>query len=213
MIFQLFFPPKCALCRKVLSKEETDLCHHCREHAPEFTHAKNNLPFVAKWTAVWYYKDNVRGSLLRYKFYDYRSYANLYGKLLAMKVLEDGLIYDCVSWVPVSKKRLRKRGFDQVELIARVAAEALGLPLETTLHKLRDTPAQSSLRNIAQRKANVLGAYKSIAPETVSGKHILLLDDVITTGATASECARVLLTAGAKDVSCAAVAAASYHKK
>jgi predicted amidophosphoribosyltransferase len=130
-----------------------------------------------------------------------------------MKVLEDELVYDCISWVPVSKKRLRKRGYDQVELIAKVAAEALGLPLVSTLYKFRDTPPQSSIRDFAKRRANVLGAYKPIAPETVSGKRVLLLDDVVTTGATASECARVLLTAGAKDVSFAAVAAASYHKK
>jgi len=213
MIFRLLFPPKCVLCRRVLTRQETDLCHRCRVDAPEFTYAKNNFPFVAGWTAVWYYKGNVRGSLLRYKFYDFRSYATVYGKLLALQVLESDLKYDCLSWIPVSKKRLRKRGYDQVELIAQVAAEALGLPLCSTLHKFRDTPAQSSLRNIAQRRANVLGAYKPMNPENIAGKHILLLDDVITTGATASECARVLLTAGAKSVSCAAVAAASHHKK
>lgn len=213
MIFRLLFPPKCVLCRRLLSRQETDLCHSCRTDTEEFTTAKNNLPFVAEWTAVWYYKDAVRSSLLRYKFYNLRSYAKVYGKLLALKVLESDLKYDCLSWIPVSKKRLRKRGYDQVELIAQVAAEALGLPLHSTLYKFRDTPAQSSLRNAYQRRANVLGAYKPIAPETVSGKHVLLLDDVITTGATASECARVLLTAGAASVSCAAVAAASQHKK
>ena len=213
MILSLFFPPKCILCRKLLSRKETDLCHSCRTNAPEFTAVKNHIPFVAGWTAVWYYKDAVRSSLLRYKFYNLRSYAKTYGKLLAMKVLESDLKYDCISWVPVSKKRRRKRGFDQVELIARAASDNLGLPLHSTLYKFRDTPAQSTLRDVSQRRANVLGAYKPIAPETIAGKHVLLLDDVITTGATSSECARVLLTAGAASVSCAAVAAASHHNK
>ena len=66
---------------------------------------------------------------------------------------------------------------------------------------------RSSIREREQRRANVLGAYRAIRPEALAGKRILLLDDIITTGATVSECARVLQTAGAAQVLCAAVAA------
>ena len=81
------------------------------------------------------------------------------------------------------------------------------------LHKIRNNRPQSRIRGQAQRRANVLGAYVTVDQEKLAGKRILLLDDIITTGATAGECARVLLTAGAKDVYCAAVAAARSQKK
>ena len=81
------------------------------------------------------------------------------------------------------------------------------------MRKIRQTKPQSRLKDVAARRANVLGAYRVIEPELINGKRVLLLDDIITTGATVSECAKVLLIAGAKVVSCAAVAAASYDNK
>ena len=95
--------------------------------------------------------------------------------------------------------------------------EKLGGELQTppvaTLRKVRHNKQQSRITGYAQRKANVLGAYEVINPATVAGKRILLLDDILTTGATAGECARILLTAGAKEVKFAAIAAARQHKK
>ena len=81
------------------------------------------------------------------------------------------------------------------------------------LKKIRNNPPQSGISGAAERRANVLGAYQVIQPERLAGMKILLLDDVITTGATAGECARVLLTAGAEEVHCGAVAAARRHGK
>ena len=69
-LLQILFPPKCVLCRKLLKEEETDLCRTCREAQPEFTGNKIKLSFLAQWTGVWYYKENVRQSILRYKFTD-----------------------------------------------------------------------------------------------------------------------------------------------
>lgn len=210
-LMTLLFPPKCILCRKLLSKQETDLCHKCRAEAPIYTKPKNKPSFLARWTAVWYYKDNPRKSILRYKFGNARSYAGAYGRLLAMKLqTEDLHECDILTWVTTGPRRRWKRGFDHVQSIAESVAEELGIPLTKTLIKMRRTRVQSSLSDSAQRKANVLGAYKVICPETIAGKKILLLDDVLTTGATASECARTLLTAGAKEINFAAVAAA-YH--
>lgn len=210
----LFFPPKCILCRKVLSDQQTDLCHECRANTPEMAKIKLKFSFVAGWTALWYYKDMVRYSLLRYKFYNARSYGAAYGRLLAMKLQKKPLgEFDMLTWVPVGSLRRWKRGYDQVELIARSAAAELGTEPVAALKKVRNTPAQSKLTTIAHRKANVLNAYRVTDPAAVKGKRVLLLDDIITTGATASECARVLLTAGAKEVYCAAVAAAVHDKK
>ena len=79
---------------------------------------------------------------------------------------------------------------------------------EALLEKYRDNRANSGLRTPEERRANVLGVYRAAAPDRIAGKRVLLLDDIVTTGATASECARVLLTAGAEEVLFAAVAAA-----
>ncbi len=204
----LVYPPKCILCEKLLVGDETDLCRRCRTETPEFPWTKNHLSFVAGWTAVWYYSGNVRKSILRYKFAGRRVHAAAYGRLLAMRLLE-ALPYtpDAVTWVPVSFQRHNSRGFDQVELIARTVSQELHLPLRRILKKVRNTPAQSSLTSVAARKANVLGAFRIRKGQQVAGQRILLLDDVLTTGATASECGRVLLTGGAKEVYCGVLAA------
>ena len=81
-----------------------------------------------------------------------------------------------------------------------------------TLHKIRNTDAQSGIKDDSARRANVLGAYEIVDPEFVAGKRILLVDDVVTTGATLSECARVLRTYGAKDVFCVSLARARGQK-
>lgn len=212
--FALLFPPRCVLCHKFLQKEEHDLCRHCRENAPNCEKANFPFSFLAGWTAVWYYKDTVRESLLRYKFAGRRSYAPAYGRALAMKLQTAGLTdFDVLTWIPVSSLRRLRRGYDQVALLVDAVGKELGITPCKTLRKFRNTPPQSGIKNIYRRRANVLGAYKPVNPENIRGKRILLLDDIITTGATASECARVLLTAGAKEVYCAAIAVSEFHTK
>ena len=176
------------------------------------SHGKK-LPFLADWYALWYYEGVVRSSLHRYKFRGAQSYAPVYGRLLAMQLLRrfpEG--FDILTWVPVSPRRKWDRGYDQVELLARAVGAELELRPLRTLRKIRHNPPQSGITGQAQRKANVLGVYEAVQPSAFLGKRILLLDDVITTGATASECARVLLTAGAKEVICAAIAAVPHQR-
>ena len=212
-IWQILFPPKCVLCGKLLQKEETDLCHSCRCDTPEFPKSNLKLPYLAHWCALWYYEGNIRRSILRFKFHGARSYAETYGRLLAMKLLSEEISFDILSWVPISRLRKWRRGYDQVQLITEAVGRELGVIPQPTLKKIRNNRPQSRLGGAAQRRANVLGAYRLVDAAAVQGKRILLLDDIITTGATAGECARMLLTAGAKEVSCAAVAAASHHNK
>ena len=154
------------------------------------------------------YEGDVRRSIHRYKFNGQRHYAAAYGRLLAMRIQRDLPQADLITWVPVSRKRLRARGYDQVELLARAVGPELGIPVEKQLEKIRDNRANSGLKTPAERRANVLGVYRAVEPEAIRSKRVLLLDDIVTTGATASECARVLLTAGAEEVIFAAVAAA-----
>ena len=211
-ILHIFFPPKCVLCKRVLSKEETDLCKTCRENQPEYGAHKIKLSFLAQWTGLWYYKDDVRTSILRYKFYGRRSYASAYGRLLAMKLQKEGWDdTDILTWIPISRQRKRRRGYDQSELLAKALAEELGWELTPTLRKIRNTRPQSTMGGAPQRRANILGAYQVIDPDLVRDKRILLVDDIITTGATASEAARMLLTAGAKEVKLATLAVASHE--
>ena len=210
---RLLFPPKCILCGKLLKDEETDLCRSCRTDSPECH--KNNLTFsfLDSWAAVWYYDGYIRKSLQRFKFSRARHYAPAYGRLLAMKLMtEYPEGFDVLTWVPVSRIRKFTRGYDQVELLAEAVGKELGMEPVRTLRKLRNNPPQSGISGAEKRRGNVLGIYRIENPERVLGKRVLLLDDIITTGATAGECARVLLTAGAREVHCGCIAVAKKRK-
>ena len=208
-ILNLLYPPRCILCRRLLKKEETDLCTDCRMEAPFFPDTKRNLQFLDSFAAVWYYESSVRGSLLRFKFRGARGYGASYGKLLAMRLMQqypEG--FEVLTWIPVSRLRKLRRGYDQVELLAKAVGRELGMIPVSTLKKVRHNRQQSRISESAQRRANVLGVYRVTDPDLIRDRRVLLLDDILTTGATASEAGRVLLTAGAKEVHCAAVAAA-----
>ena len=178
----------------------------------EYTGSKIKLSFLAQWTGLWYYKENVRQSILRYKFSGRRSYADGYGRLLAMKLQKEGWDdTDLLTWIPIAPRRKRTRGYDQSQLLAAAVAKELGMQEISTLRKIRNTKPQSTMGNASHRRANILGAYEVVDPTLVRDQRILLLDDIITTGATASECARTLLTAGAKEVKLATLAVASFE--
>ena len=110
--------------------------------------------------------------------------------------------------MPVSRRRLRERGFDQCRLLAVQVAKVYGMRPVRTLKKWKDVPSlDSSEASPAMRRKLVAGVYRVISPETVAGKRILLVDDIITTGATVSACALALQQAGAYEITAAAVAA------
>lgn len=206
-ITNLLFPPKCVLCGRLLDKIETDLCGTCRRETDQYRPGKEKISFVACCTVLWYYKENVRSSLLRYKFSGRRSYSAAYARLLAMKLQESELAFDLITWVPIHPSKKRRRGYDQVELIALALSEELEIPAVRTLKKIRKNKTQSTVHGTAQRKANVLGVYAPVNPECFQGKRVLLLDDIITTGSTMRECARILVTYGTDTVLGAAIAA------
>lgn len=211
-MLSLIFPPRCVLCHDFLQANETDLCHKCRADTPEVFHTKRSIPFIAKWTALWYYKDNVRNSIHRFKFKNARGYAETYARLLSRKLLEtemaDGI--DMLTWAPISLRRYLRRGYDQTQLLAKALSRELNIPLVRTIRKVRHTKTQSLIKDPAARRANINGAYRVTDPRLVAGKRILLLDDILTTGATAQECARILLTAGAAEIYFAAIATANH---
>ena len=106
----------------------------------------------------------------------------------------------------MSRRRLRKRGYDQAELLARSACRRWDVKPVRLLEKIRDNPAQSGMTDAAARRANVEGVYRAAEPESIQGRRILLVDDICTTGATLVECAGILRSAGAAEVVCAVVA-------
>ena len=210
VLLDLLFPPKCVFCGKLLRSGEWEVCAACGRDLPWLTGAagEQRCEFVSLAVSPLRSEGAVRESIHRYKFSGRQGYAGAYGKLVAGCVREHlSGRWDLITWVPLSPGRRKERGYDQAFLLASAAALELGDVAVETLRKSRNNPAQSGIRDEAARRANVLGAYEIVDPELIRGRRVLLLD-VITTGSTVSECARVLRTFGAEDVVCATLARA-----
>lgn len=207
-ILDLLYPRKCPFCRKILDKKEWLICKQCEKDLPySKSGGIQHGNFFTACLSPLYYKESVRSALLRYKFYGLTVYAKPFGQLMSDCAEEyiDAQV-DIITWVPLSRKRLNKRGYDQARLLAEELSCSLMIPCEPVLKKKIHTRPQSRTGSAEKRKANISGAYEVIAPEKVSGKTILLVDDIVTTGSTFSECARMLGMSGANRVYCIAVA-------
>lgn len=189
----LIFPPTCRFCGRPLKNTETiGTCLECRKDAKYHTYG----------SAVAVY-DGFMKEILRSAKFDYRpDLATAVGGLLALKVESDPK-YDrieAVIPVPLHPRKIALRGYNQALLMARPVAESLRRPLLTdTLVRTRPTESQSRLGRRARRE-NVSGAFALTDCSAVAGKRLLLIDDICTTGSTLSECARVLLLSGAREV-------------
>jgi competence protein ComFC len=208
----LFFPQRCVGCERRASDL---LCPHCFEALPHVGRpicARCGTPtafetFVCdECKGVDFGFESARAPL-RYEgvgeeivhALKYRGYTRVVERLavpLMLGVLDRGARFDAVVPVPLHRSRLRRRGFNQAELLARGVAAGLNAPVSDKLRSVRRTRDQVEL-SAAERRANVEGAFA--ARERVWGK-ILLVDDVFTTGATTSECAEILLRGGAQEV-------------
>ncbi len=206
-LMDLLFPPKCTFCRKTLKNTQAGICADCEKNLPYTgNNSKQKGEFYSVCVSPLYYRGEARKAVMRFKFSGKTNYARPFGALLAESIRQNlAGRYDLISWVPLSDQRLKQRGYSQAALLAMAVALHLDDVAVDLLDKPKETPAQSTLKGGAQRKANVSGAYIVKEAEMVRGKRILLIDDIITTGATLSECARVLRSAGAKEVLCAAL--------
>ncbi len=206
-LISLVYPRKCILCCQFLKQDEKDICHKCRTEIPLVSKSTEGLDGIDEWTALWVYDGIVRDAILRYKFKRMRSYGKSFSKLLAQKIEQDfGRSFDVIVYVPVRFSRNVERSYDQVQVIAKSMAKHFGMKPYKAIRKIRRTATQSTLKGSEERERNVKDAYRVIDPELVDGKRVLLLDDIITTGSTVKECAKILRAAGAKKVLCAAVA-------
>jgi ComF family protein len=184
------------------------LCGICRRAAPPFRRA---VSYGA-------YAGPLRDLVHLLKYHQVKSAAGFLGRLL-MEPLASMDLPETLLMIPVPlwNRKRRTRGFNQAEEIARELLRnfhrsrrgAASIQLDTTsLVRGRETASQTGLTR-HQRRANVRGAFAVLQPQTVQGRTVLLVDDVMTTGTTAAECARVLLRAGAKDVFVATAARAT----
>ncbi len=202
----LLFPPKCVFCRKLLSSGISGCCEKCMKD----TEGKESLrkgTFFSKCVISLVYDGAVKDAIHRFKFQDQPGYATAFGKVMARSIREKlSGEYDLITWVPVSRKRKKERGYDQSMLLGYAVALELEDVAVETLNKTVNNSAQSKLEDAKARKQNVKDVYEAVDPELIAGKRILLIDDVITTGSTMEECARTLLRSGASSVVCAALA-------
>lgn len=213
-LLDLLFPPKCIICHRLLPDGVKTICPACFDALPNFDGAEPPVRNAARCVVTFWYEDKLRQSFLRYKFHGLRQYAGPYGKWMSVTI-RDRLSgqFDLVSWVPVSRRRKAKRGFDQAELLCQSVCRELGCGCVRTLRKTVDNPAQSAGKDRAERAANVLGAYRPVDAGAFADRRILLIDDIVTSGATLGEACRVLKQAGAKEVVCAAFAAPRERKE
>ena len=198
----LVFPPKCPFCQKILDDPRAPLCPECQKTLP-WLRGKDALRAVegtAGCLSPLAYRGSVPEAVRRYKFPGNPSYARPFG-ILTAQCVQDNLTapVDLVTWVPLSRKRFESRGFDQAEQLARETAAGRNRPVRGLLNKIKDNGPQSNLEDDAARRANVRGVYR-LREEDLSGLRILLVDDVVTTGSTLGECARMLRDAGAAEV-------------
>ena len=170
-------------------------CAACRADPPPYDYARSAAIF----------EGTLREALHAFKFSGKRALARPLGDLAAehcVATLAEEI--EAVVPVPLARERERERGFNQAELLAQRVAQRLGVPARPRwLARVRTTRPQSDLA-ASERRANVRGAFRA-SPE-VSGRHVLVVDDVLTTGATLGECARALRGGGARRVGVLTVA-------
>lgn len=206
----MLFPPRCLFCEEPIYPG-WEICDSC-EKAVAVSSVIRRMKLGPTGDTVgcltlYPYEGLVKESLLRFKFHGKREYAAYYGRILAEE-LQKSVPLDhplLVTAVPLSIRRLRERGYNQSEQIARRTAECLKLPYEEVLLKIKENRVQHELSG-EERQKNVRGVYRVHEGIVLVGKTVLLVDDIVTTGATLCECTRMLYKAGASQVFCAAIA-------
>jgi ComF family protein len=221
-IIKLIYPNTCGFCDKILDNEFTcdeckkiytvnnKTCAICGRDTEEISNrcldCLHKKTHYSKLIFVFNYKDLVRKRIIEYKFQNKKYLFRCFAENLTKKIMQLNVRFDIIVPVPIHKKRLKKRGYNQSSLIAKAVAKALKIKfIDNLLYKIKNTVPQSSLSE-KERKLNVRRAYIVRDNQIIKDKIILLIDDIFTTGATVEECSKELKEAGAKDVIVATIA-------
>lgn len=201
-LVSVFFPQRCACCGRVIVPSAL-FCPECLAALPKTVYERSAVGgFLC--SAALLYEEPYSTALKRFKFHSkpggLQGFAYLTVK--ASRERFEGKDFDAVTCVPMTRLAVFKRGYNQSEELARACAKLMALPFEPVLEKYRSNAPQRTL-NRSQRAKNVRGVFRIRKSHSVTGKRYLLIDDVITTGSTLGECARVLKTGGCSEVCCA----------
>jgi len=206
--------------RKLLTTLYPDICPYCREVMLPGDYAcdkcKKNLSGIpySKYAQGGYhcvsavpYDGKFASAVLSFKFYDMRQFDYPLAKAITAAISKEfaNIKFDFITFVPLHKKRLAERGYNQSELLANCLSQILNIPVVNTLNKTRNTKPQHKVKG-SKRAENVKGAYRVIDKDFVKNKHILLIDDIITTGNTLGECAKTLDAEAPLSIHCATFA-------
>lgn len=214
-LLDLLFPRLCAVCGSRLQSDETHLCLHCLRHLPrtdfhkESEHAMEQL-FRGKIDIdrafAFFYStphSQYRSLLHHIKYHNGKECARYLGKLYAEELCETGLLddIDLIIPVPLHRTRMRKRGYNQSEWIALGISDITGITLDTqSLIRPKANPSQTHL-SLYERWLNTHNIFSLSPNHNCTDKHILLVDDIVTTGATLLACAQTLRTAQPLNIS------------
>lgn len=221
-LLNLFFPRLCLLCQTPLVAGEEQICLRCLRDLPltRFNSIENNpvthlfagkLPFRYATAYLYFEKEgHVQKLIHSLKYHDNRELGYQLGRMAALYYLPSGL-FDTVNQllpVPLHPRRLRQRGYNQAEWIARGISSVTGTPINTTaVARIRQTETQTN-KQVFERWQNVQHIFETTDTTGLQGQHMLLIDDVITTGSTLEACAQVVLSAPDTQVSLFGVALA-----
>lgn len=209
-LLDMIFPPRCVFCNEILLPG-AKVCKKCAKEIIQINHVKCIvLPASGKaisCVSPFAYENKIRQSILQFKFHGHRNFAGIYAEKMAELVQKQfpEISFDFITSVPISSERRKIRGYNQSELLARSVSQCLSVPYDDCLVKIKNNREQHKLSE-KERFKNVLGVYQVENAEKISGKSVLLVDDIVTTGATLSACAAMLYQNGAKFVACATVA-------
>lgn len=207
----MLFPPKCPVCR-ITVETHGAWCSTCYRQAWQprsISPVSHGLKSLDACYALCDYTAGVQRLIRDMKFRRMRRLGCHMNWLVNHTPLNYFESTDIVVPVPLSPERLNDRGFNQTERIFRLWAETRRLNWEEILVRQKATLPQWELR-LQERRANIKGAFVVTRPEIIAGRHILLVDDIFTTGLTMDECAKVLKKAGAKKVTGLAVASGAW---
>ena len=190
--FKKIQPPVCSKCSKPLEyNSSVDLCAECCDTKRYFEMSRS--PYA--------YDGLIKKVIYSYKYYNKTYLYKLFGNLLMDFMKNINYTYfDCIVSVPLHSSKMRERGYNQSELIARYLSSKLSIPYVDAIKRTKKTLKQSG-QNKEHRRRNMKGAFEIKHPaEKVINSSVLLVDDIYTTGSTVDECSRVLVNYGAAGV-------------